>query len=277
MRNHDVEGLNKIVADVRAAYQLMADFLTTQVRVTSSMAVPYANQMTLLAEVFRRVSHPSHSQYRAILRWFWRTSLTAYFAGWNTAQMAADLNAVKAFAGGTDEIHFEAGLPSPDIWKGKFSTKTAYTKLLALTLSHQSPVDLLTGQHIDTSKALAWSNAKEFHHFFPKDFLKKRGFKSDKINMLANFIMLTSASNKTISGRAPSDYLRDVAKEAGPHLDEWLDTNLISTDAYSAALADNYEGFIEARAKSLHQHVLDKAHWPSNVHSVQELNSTDVA
>ena len=48
------------------------------------------------------------------------------------------------------------------------------------------------------------------------------------INALANFIMLTSASNKKISDRAPSEYLKDAQAAAGPKLHEWLASNLIS-------------------------------------------------
>lgn len=78
------------------------------------------------------------------------------------------------------------------------------------------------------AKALAWTNAKEFHHFFPKAYLKQKGFHHTKINCLANIIYLTSSSNKIISDRKPSEYLIDVENAAGNNLANWLDSNLIT-------------------------------------------------
>ena len=265
-RQEEVERLKTIVEDTKAGYKRMVDFLTTQFRVSSSAAVPYANQMIVLAEIFRRLPRPTAAQFDAIKEWFWRTTLSGYFAGWNNAQMASDISAVKAFsAGHTSSLPGDMAIPNSDIWiTGKFGSTTAHSKLLSLLLSQHQPLDLLTGQEIDSKNALAWANIKEFHHFFPRDFLKKRNVAKDRINVLANFVMLTSASNKTISGRAPSDYLKDVSSAAGSNLQSWLDSNLISSEAYRAALADDYEGFLRHRSETIHRTALVKARWQTH-------------
>ena len=81
---------------------------------------------------------------------------------------------------------------------------------MILLLAFKRPIDLLTGQKIDTSNALFHGNNKEFHHFFPRDYLKGKGVQTRQANALANIVMLTAASNKRITNRAPSDYLKDV-------------------------------------------------------------------
>lgn len=179
--------------------------------------------------------------------------------------MAADLNAVISFgAGAAAEIVVDVVVPKPEIWTvGKFGLNTAHAKLLALVLGHHNPIDLLTGQKINAKAALAWSNTKEFHHFFPKDFLKKKGTPKDRINVLANIVMLTSVSNKKISGRPPSEYLKEVQTAAGTQLNDWLAVNLISQQAYAAALVDDYERFLKYRAETIHEAALTKANWLS--------------
>ena len=266
-RQEGVKKLKDVVTDTKEAYGRMVDFLTTDIGVPAVAGVPYANQLVVLGEIFRRIPKPNAAQYRAISEWFWRTTLSGYFAGWNTAQMSSDLVALKNFADGkTAEIHFEAEQTKPEIWMtGKFRKTTAHAKLLALVLGHHNPVDLLTGQKIDTKVALAWSNVKEFHHFFPKDFLSKKKVSKERINSLANFVMLTSASNKIISGRPPSNYLKDVQSAAGPQLTAWLESNLISPAAYTAALSDDYDTFLKERAKTIHATALAKANWPVKV------------
>ena len=241
-RAESVKKLKGVVAETKDAYLRAVDFLTTEIGVPTANMIPYANQLVVLGEIFRLIPTHTAAQLRAISDWFWRTSLSGYFAGWNTAQMATDLNAVRNFgAGTTPEIIFDVEFPKQELWiTGKFGLNTAHAKLLALLLGHHKPIDLLTGQKIDIKKALAWSNAKEYHHFFPKEFLKKLSVPKERINLLSNIIMLTSASNKIISGRAPSDYLKDVQAASGMNLNAWLQSNLISPAAYAAALADDY-------------------------------------
>ncbi|HEV2863068.1 MAG TPA: DUF262 domain-containing protein [Pyrinomonadaceae bacterium] len=263
LRNHSAETLKASIDDTREAYKRMVDFLTTQIGVSSAQIVPYSNQLTVLSEVFRRVPTPTAAQYTAISQWFWKTALSGYFGGWNTGQMADDLRSVIEFTEGrADRINVAAVRPSHDIWKVRqFRANNAHAKLLGIVLAHHGPIDLLTGQRIDTTKALSWTNVKEYHHFFPQAFLKRHDVTPNKINCLANFIMLTSASNKVISDRSPSDYLRNVREVAGERLNGWLASNLIPRAAFDAALKDNFEVFLELRAQAIHFEVIAKTDW----------------
>ena len=116
-------------------------------------------------------------------------------------------------------------------------------------------------QKIDIVKSLSWTNEKEFHHIFPKAYLEEKHVSSNKINCLANFVMLTSASNKYILKRSPSDYLNEVSKNAGLNLGPLLDSNLISKEAFDAAIENDFDKFIDLRAETIHNYVILKAGW----------------
>ena len=253
LRNKTVADLKRAVSDVTESYKRAVDFLSTEIGVAGSNVLPYLNQLAVLSEVFRRIPTPTAEQHRAVVNWFWATSLTGYFGGWNTGTMASDLAAVDRFARGENAIIEGPGeIPAPDMWtSNSFRANTAYSKLLAIVLAHHSPRDLLTRTRIDTAKALAWNDVKEFHHIFPQAYLKTRGMPSPKINALSNILMLTSASNKIILDRAPSDYLRDVERSAGNDLDALLESNLISRAAFEAAKRDDYDVFLNERAKAI--------------------------
>jgi hypothetical protein len=262
LRKYTAEQLRVAVEGVREAYKRAVDFLATQVGVPDSSILPYANQLTVLAEVFRLVKSPTAAQFQAVDRWFWRTSVSGYFSGWNTGMMAEDLKAAQAFAAGkTSDLVFPYHKPSPDIWMQRgFRANNAHSKLFAIILCHHQPVDLLTGQKLDIATALAWANAKEFHHFFPREYVRKH--KPEKLGqstVLANVVLLSSNSNKKISDRAPSDYLTEVVAAAGDKLVEWLGRNIISKQAFDAALADDFDGFIAERAKAIQAAVAAKA------------------
>jgi hypothetical protein len=177
--------------------------------------------------------------------------------------MATDQAAVKRFAGGElDALSVGVHNPGASVWiNQQFRLNTAHAKILSLMLAFNGPIDLITGQAIDVAKALHYSNSKEFHHFFPRAWLTNRNEDTRRINSLSNFIMLTAASNKIISNRAPSDYLRQVEQELGSNLRSALERNLISDEAYSAALQDDYDGFLQARAKTLASRAAELAGW----------------
>jgi hypothetical protein len=210
LRKLQPDALKAAAEDTKQAYLRTVDFLATQMRIPSAQIVPYSNQLTVLAEIFRRVSAPTAVQYAAITKWFWRTAVAGYFSGWNTGAMASDLKAVGEFASGNAvEVVADVTPPRAEIWTTRqFRANNAHAKLLAIILAHRDPVDLLTGQRIDPGNALAWTNQKEFHHFFPRDYLENKGVARQRINALANIVMLTSDSNKKISCQGSREFLR---------------------------------------------------------------------
>jgi hypothetical protein len=279
LRKRDTDALKKAVDSTKAAYERTVDFLATHIRVASADVVPYSNQLVVLSDIFRRVPTPTAEQYAAIERWFWRTALGGYFSGWNTGTMASDLEAVTRFAAGdTAEIDASVAEPKSDIWVARqWRANNAHSKVLAIVLAHHQPTDLLTGQRIDIDKALAWSNVKEFHHFFPQAYLKREGYGRARINALANFVMLTSDSNKDISDSRPSEYLPRVEAAAagrGEDVTRWLAANLISPDAFEAAKNDDVDTFLALRARTIHEALLPKAGWAAADAETPELGSS---
>lgn len=260
LRKLPAPDLRAAAEKAREAYKRAVDFLATQVGVPNYDILPYSNELTEAVEIFRVLPTPTADQYRAIRHWFWRVAVSGYFAGWNTAAMAEDLRSIHAFAAGTaPEISANVALPDVSVWKSRaFRANNAHSKIFTIVLAHHAPVDLLTGQRIDVASALAWTNQKEFHHLFPREFLRAKKEPSGRINALANVVLLTSASNKTISDKAPSEYLKDVVAAAGSHLDEWLKSNLISRAAFEAAMRDDFDTFLDERAKAIHGAVMAK-------------------
>jgi hypothetical protein len=253
LRKHSPVELEAAVGETKAAYSRAVDFMATELHIPSDKQVPYVNQVVVLAEVFRLIKHLTPNQLAAVRTWFWRTAVAGYFGGWNTGNMGSDQKAVQSFAAGQSK-HIDSVVqnPGPGIWTTQqFRSNAAHSKILILLLAFNRPTDLLTSQKIDTGDALFHGNTKEFHHFFPRDYLKSKGVSTRKANVLANFVMLTAASNKRITNRAPSDYLKEVVVALGKKIDEVLASNLISQAAFQAAMADDYDAFLNERSKTI--------------------------
>lgn len=259
LRSKSVQDLRALVAEVLEASNRAADFLSTHVRAAGGSSLPYANQFAVLTELFRVSPSPSSAHFSAIEIWFWRTTLSGYFGGWNTGQMSRDFEEVRRFASDRSggEFAVRAPLPQDDIWRlTPFRSNTAHSKMLALMMAFNDPVDLITGQRLELRKSLSWSNDREYHHFFPQAFLRSR-VPPTAANSVANFILLSSASNIRISNKAPSRYLAELASQLGEaELIRRLSTVLISEHAYRAALKDDFESFLAARSTTLHDRAM---------------------
>lgn len=253
LRKHSPQQLEASVASTKEAYTRAVDFMATELHIPSDKQVPYVNQVVVLAEAFRLIKHLTPSQLAAVRQWFWRTAVAGYFGGWNTGNMSSDQKAVRSFAEGkSKEIESAVQNPGVGIWMSQqFRSNAAHSKILILLLAFSEPLDLLTSQKIDTGDALFHGNNKEFHHFFPRDYLKSKDFPARKVNVLSNFVMLTAASNKRITNRAPSDYLKEVEKAHGPKLEKVLSSNLITVAAFEAAMKDDYDTFLAERATAI--------------------------
>ncbi|MFJ9719266.1 DUF262 domain-containing protein [Streptomyces sp. NPDC101213] len=259
MRDLSRQELERAVESAGEAAKLAVDFLTTQIRTPRANALPYYNQFAVLVEVFRQLPKPTAAQFDAIERWFWLTASGEYFKGWNSRQMADDREAVAAFARGESaDIEVGAGLPRSVLWRrSQFRTTNAPSKLLGLLLAEAHPVDLRHGRRIDTDRALSWQNDKEFHHFFPRAFLKRQGLGQNRANVCANLIMLSSVTNIYISDQPPSVYLKDLCETQGTEtIRARLATCLVDDVAFEAALRDDYETFLQARSDTLHQRLM---------------------
>jgi Uncharacterized conserved protein len=260
LRNKTVDELNAVIAEVTEAAKRAVDFLTTHIRAPYPQSLPYTNQFAVLTEIFRRIPLPNDRQFSQLESWFWKTTLSGYFGGWNTGQMSYDWEAIKAFAESPPDsvLDVPASLPQKDVWKvSQFRSNSAVSKMMALMLSFQDPVDLLTGQRLDLRRSLSWSNDKEFHHFFPRNFLKGESIPKGRANAVGNIILLSSASNIRISNAAPSQYLKALTCSIGmEELKRRLRTNLVSEKALAAAMEDDYAGFLDARAETLHETAL---------------------
>jgi hypothetical protein len=126
-----------------------------------------------------------------------------------------------------------------------FRSDNTNTKTFILLLANNDPKSFLSGGNIDLEKVLQKQNRAEFHHIYPKSYLKKLRFDDDFINCLANFCFLNSADNKKISAKNPSQYVKIMPKEKS--LEDILHSALCPSNTFD----DNYNAFIDERVKLL--------------------------
>ncbi|MBL8194226.1 MAG: hypothetical protein JNM06_10585 [Blastocatellia bacterium] len=234
------------------AYQLAVDFLTNELPVASQSYLPYALQLTYLAEFFRIQPKATFQQRETLKTWMWHTSLSGYFRSANTGQNISDLQKIRNFANGKiNELNIDKPINFKKFVNDDFSLNKATSKTFALLLSSQKPKSLLDGSLINTRQALATANRHEYHHIFPQAYLKSRGFSQEKIDNHSNICLLNKGNNITISNQQPSIYFKEMANKLEDNMESILASNFIDIKTHEAALQDDYETFLQLRSNTL--------------------------
>lgn len=102
-------------------------------------------------------------------------------------------------------------------------------------------------------------NRGDVHHIFPKDYLKRNGYKNkQQYNQIANFAMLQTEINIAVSNRAPREYMSDVKAQCNGQDNKYglisneedlkrnLQENSIPEEIVDMTYED-YEGFLQKR------------------------------
>lgn len=139
----------------------------------------------------------------------------------------------------------------------KMETKGARYSAFIAILNTMKPNDFIKSMESLNEKVA------ELHHIFPKAWLKENGFEPKSADVMLNITFLTPESNNFISDDAPSVYLSRLIRKwmednpalseaAALHkLTELLRLHLISEESINALMADDYEGFLRSRGKTL--------------------------
>lgn len=236
-----------------SAYELAVDFITTELPLPSINYLPYALQLTYLVEFFNLCPTPSVNKRDLLKKWFWKTSLTQHYGSANTGLITKDLADIRKFANDKDiepltigkKINFKGFLYD------SFVLNKASSLTFALLLANKKPKSLIDGSSIDTFRSLSYKNKLEYHHIFPKAFLKSSGKSNDDINSHLNICMLNLSNNREISDSEPAKYFKKIASNAGSMLNEVLKSNYLSNECFNAGLKNDYKTFLEERYKIL--------------------------
>ena len=227
------------------------DFLRTQLKVVHLKLLPYPAMLIPLAVFFAEPEGKdvvySAETYQRLKRWFWRTCFSARYSSQTRKTTIHDIAQVELLKNGLPNALGNIDLKIEDeFFKNTFRVGAAATKTFVLMLSNNSPRSLLSGKHIDLDATLQSYNRSEFHHVYPRAFLRDAGYNEIDINILANFCFLIAAENRNIGKKNPSNYLQDLG---GPEHD--VDGTLATAFCSSAEFNDNYDGFLEARIARL--------------------------
>ncbi|MGF1516214.1 MAG: DUF262 domain-containing protein [Nodosilinea sp.] len=140
---------------------------------------------------------------------------------------------------------FPCDVSSTFFMSNQFSFRNANTKTFILILANNLPKSFLSGASVDLDRVLQKYNKTEFHHIYPRAYLRSQNISDSEIDCLANLCFLSASENKRIGKKKPSEYISLMP--GGETLKNILSSSFCPEDTFN----DDFYGFLEKRAAAL--------------------------
>ncbi len=232
------------------------DYVRSHLRIPVSHLLPYNALLVPLSYFFIRNNGipPTSRQDQLIQQYFWWAALSYRFSSAAESKLAVDLKRMDAILKEQvpDYRGEELRLSMEDIQWRWFSATDAFCKAILCLLAFHEPKSFQNNGLVKIDNSwLRRANSKNYHHFFPKSYLRKQRVEDWKANSIVNITIVDDYLNKRkIGGRAPSVYMGEFKKE-NTQLDATMQTHLISDVEAFGVWDDDYETFIQKRAEKI--------------------------
>ena len=264
----NLENLLGNFPDIEKGITFAADILRSE-RVFDAARLPTTEVISVLAALHPHLpSDPDRlgNAMMLVRGYLWRAFTTnRYESGSNTGTLQDLKGMIEKLRGRTNTAHIfdEDRYPLPsakDIVRAGWPRRRIRLSraVLCASLRHGA-LDLASGSAVNSENIMN----REYHHLFPKAYLKKHTRNAERAERALNCILISPATNRKISAKAPLAYLQDridnadlgegeIRRRLKSHLVPWEEfTDLKPT------VARSYSRFLEARAELVFRALTD--------------------
>lgn len=240
---------------MKKALFMAIDFIRAELRVPVSQLVPYPAIVVPLTYFFHATANKkaTNQQARLLEQFFYWSGVTNRYSSGSESKLAEDFNKMDAVVKGEvpNYQRTELVIDSKVIEETGFSAGNAYCKAILCLLAYQQPKSFDTnGMVILDNSHHKIATSRNYHHFFPSAYLASAS-PNKNANLIANITLIDGYSNKhRIGKKAPSEYIGKFLK-SNNGLNETLQTHLIKDIHTYGVLADDYDQFIQRRARAI--------------------------
>ena len=245
--------------DAADAIEQTVEYFRNYYRIPVSQLLPYNAMIVPFAYFFfKHKDKPTGNKQKYLRDFFWRCSLSGRYSSGMESKLAQDVKRI-------DKILADK-LPSYD-WpidssaefvsnNGWFSSGRSYIKAILCIYAYHQPKSFDNEGIVNIGNSwLKRANSKNYHHFFPKAYLKKNGEEDFYINHILNITIVDDFLNKReIGAKKPSVYMRKF-KKMNPALSDTMKTHLIDDLDEFGIWDNNYDSFFEQRAERVSKEI----------------------
>ena len=198
-----------------------------------------------------------------MIQYFWWASLSSRFTSGSEGKIAADLKRMDRILKEKQPSYKgeECDIAIDDLEWRWFSAGDAFCKAILCLYAYFQPKDFDSGGLVTLDNSwLKQANSKNYHHFFPKSYLKNNGWDTSDANCILNITLVGDNLNKhKIRAQAPKKYMKQF-KKVNPNLAKIMKTHLVDNLDGFGIWDNDYEKFIIQRAKKVLKELQKRLH-----------------
>lgn len=234
------------------------DYLRDSYCISVSRLLPFPSLVAVYTYFFYRIedARPNAQQRRWLKDFFWRVSLTGRYSQSMESHVTSDLKKVDRFVKGEPAKYDWPVDVSPQFIQdnGYFNAGRSFIKALLCLLASKGPQSFDSGNPVRLRNDwLKRVNSKNYHHFFPRAYMKKHNDSEEFfVNHVVNITFVDDYLNKqVIQAKAPSAYLTQFQRENHDvDLAAVLKTHLIRLEK-DGVLKNDFEIFFDNRVRAI--------------------------
>ena len=188
------------------------DFLEGQLKIRNVIFLPFPIMLIPMVIFYSLIPKPNSAQIQQMRKWFWQCTLLLRYKAGTNRHVLEDIRKFHKVADGERPFDRDYEVSS-ELFKSSWRINSTSAKAALCLMAQLRPKSFLTGNEVDLGKVLSSYNAREFHHIYPKGYLKNIGFNFHDANKIANICFLTASDNNTISDEAPEEYFKRIPEE----------------------------------------------------------------
>lgn len=236
-------------------FEAAASFLVHQ-GIYSNNDLPYSSQLIPLAAIFAFDNEKKDnrafilgSNKEKLVKWYWCGVLGELYGGANEARFALDIANIFEWIKDdvTPDTVNRSNFQPNRLLSMQTRNSAAYKGVMALIMQ-DSPLDFMSGEKMSVATYL--EEDTDIHHIFPEAHCQSMGYPKQKWNSVVNKTPIYASSNRSIGGRAPSEYVKTM-KNKGLS-DEMVATAISSHKVdYKLLVTDQFDAYFTDRAIKL--------------------------
>lgn len=229
-----------------------ASFLAQQ-GIYRSNDLPYTSQLIPLAAIFAYDKSKAGSNslilstnIDKLVQWYWCGVFGELYGGANEARFALDIVDIFAWIneGKDPDTVVRANFHPTRLLSMQTRNSAAYKGVMALIMQ-SSPLDFMSGNKMDIASYL--EEDTDIHHIFPQAYCIANNLPQRKWNSVINKTPIYAGTNRSIGGRAPSEYIKTMQNKKLSQLtiDLALKSHMANPDYLRS---DNFDEYFIDRA-----------------------------
>lgn len=263
----DKQKIIDIWDDVISSLKESIDYFRSVYRIPVSTLLPYDALLVPFSYFFYlNKDKPKGIQIQYLEEFFWRISLSYRYSSASESKLAQDIKRIELILEqkrpNYDDIKVYLSSPR-DLIDESFSAGNSFCKAVLCLLAYYEPKDFRHNGKVSLDNSwLIRANSKNYHHFFPKSYLKKNRIPNE--NSIVNITLVADDLNKRkIRSKAPSIYINEFHDENN-ELPNTLTSHLINNVDDFGISSDDYSIFLEKRSKEIYRALKNRIELKTN-------------